>query len=442
MRELADEYSRHPENKESAYLLAQAHLGMAHFELFSFVDAVMRTQSPSDQIDLAVTPQCDSSAMSKLEGYDLRCLMYRIMAHLPEAGNADFVQAEQILQQAFPVAKSTPMEVNFLIACVELGTALIDARTILDRQTIANLKYLRLDQPYGQSEAEFKPIVHNIKGFLRGMSEGFTRARYSYQKVNRIVVSVNGKPLIKIGHKTLAFSDQVDVPELLHFIASSIPDDAREIDDQFGNQLEALFPDFANKLPRPLREQLNPIQPGVHILWKVDEALEQALNLVADMQSAKTRANLLEALWRFPPKIIKAFIAAAGEAYEQETLQPFTPYLSEFEGQWSQFAELSRAWTSWGVALSPDDQHSITQFLEALKQSDPKFRAPPAEMDGVLWANWGNDMVGSVGYSFQSWLAGNGVSGSAPAVPSLDQRSAQVGQKLVSDTLDWIRTNF
>ena len=207
-QEIQAQLDSHPGDPKLMVLLAEADLGLAGIQLLDFLQTVSEGQAVSTDLDLITMPPCDSGKLEKLKEADIRCIMLRVIQHLPDPDDPNFSEARDLLERAYPDAKVAPLEVNFLSSIVDLGSALGRAKILLQKTA-----WFRDNQVKSMDRENFHFAVHHLKNELQELTDGFKRARYSYAKISHFVVSMDGKPVIKIGNKELAFGEDIDLPD-------------------------------------------------------------------------------------------------------------------------------------------------------------------------------------------------------------------------------------
>ena len=279
--EIQAQLNNHPGDPKLMVLLAEADLGLAGIQLLDFLQTVSEGQAVSTDLDLLTMPPCDSGKLEKLKEADIRCIMLRVIQHLPDPDDPNFSEARDLLEKAYPDAKVAPLEVNFLSSIVDLGSALGRAKILLQKTA-----WFRDNQVKTMDRENFHFAVHHLKNELQELTDGFKRARYSYAKISHFVVSMDGKPVIKIGNKELAsMGEDIDLPTILRFAKDVVVSYRDNIDGQLNISLSESLSKMAPATMAVFGQRLDPdFLPGVFYdnMLSPSVAFEQAINDIFD----------------------------------------------------------------------------------------------------------------------------------------------------------------
>lgn len=437
---LAQEHSRYPDDRHIALLLAQAKLGLAHFQMLEFVDEIAEAQDPSANIELDVTPRCDNGAVPKIQGYDVRCLLYRVLQHLPDVDDPNFIEAHHLLDQTYPDPATTPQEANFLTAVLDASTALYRFRTLTLR---SNSKLLE-PGPSGEiTEEQFHFVVHNLKSCLLEARRGLIRLKHSYGKVRQFIISRDGKPLIKIGDSELTLNDSLDFRDFVRFSVEVIHDNAHSIDTELNHDAADLIREegygILDLLKSVDRNAFGSgVANGLNLTWESDRALTLLFNDSADVLNGENNFRPAEFVLNHLPRLFEGLKDALIQAWDTESRAPLIGYFDSSRSSWVSLRHLSEAWDHWfNGELTPEQREALQTHFTHLVQLDPRFAPPSPELpqDGI--SLWERSYAKSTVDEFSSILLGN-----APDVPDLTPKQVTDGVAVLAETSAWIDANF
>ena len=435
---LQEEVAKNPDDPRVKVLLAQADLGLSGFAIMDFIQSVSREQTPDSDIDLAIMPKCDSGPIKKLQGADIRCVVLRVVEHLPDPDDANFAEARQLLRDAYTDPRKTPQDVNFLSAIVELGSALTRGRKLLERSA-----WLKDNKGRDVDRQNFTFVVHHLKRFVEELQFGFKRVRYSYRKLRQYVVNLDGKPVVKIGDSELVFSEDLNGPSLLRFAAEVIAQYKESVDEQMNDGLEHVM----ENLP-----------PGlVHILWHLDDiflsdfygrlfgtdfrfhsAITKLIGQALGDREKDPDFDMLELIWKHPPKILAALPGDVKQAWNSEVPDALLSYAHDTQNQWDEFRSLSDEWTAWTNAnMTHEGNDALRDYLFTLRSVDPRVQVPPESPDIDQMRKWQASMIAVARDAGMKILEGK-----VPGIPQFADDQKLWGIDLLGRTLDWFDRNF
>ncbi len=108
------------ERDRLAPYLAQAYLGRSGFEPLEFAYQILAEQRDAEAQSLrSLIPDCDPAALSGVSRVPVRCIVWRVFAHVPDHASPDFARARAILRAKFPEPRTAPAGYNALAGIVE-----------------------------------------------------------------------------------------------------------------------------------------------------------------------------------------------------------------------------------------------------------------------------------------------------------------------------------
>lgn len=439
-RRLEALHRRHPGSRETALLLAQAHLGQAGFELLRLAEDVMAAQRRSNGADLVLRPRCPGGELESLEGQDFRCVLFRIVSHLPEADDPHLLRALGLLRAYYPDSDTTPTEVNFLTSVTELSSAMTRLKAFLSRETARRFSLM----PEGRRfYAQFTFTVHHLKRIFSETMNGFDRARHSYSKVSRLVVNFDGMPLIRVGERELVFNENLGVPALLRFFGSVLGDEAERVDAELNQRAAESVSGLGVGLLRFLRSLDLVAFDGDHsrtlvVAWRFERVIGDLLNRVAgDIQSDRP-VKLFELVWKDPPVIFERLAESVSAAWEREDARPLMRYWRESGAEWREFQRLGGGWESWmQFTLRGDQKRVLLSYIRYRHREDGMFGNPPPDLNPERMRTWFQRFLEDLGTVMADFLAGRVSEGSA-----LTAAQAREGKELLERTENWIERNL
>jgi hypothetical protein len=441
---LAEEHASRPNDKRITFLYAESELGLANFEMFDFVRQISGAQEPSDTIDLSIpTPNCVNNAID-LKGADIRCVIFRIMQHLPDATSSHFQTARSLLRDNFPDASQSPVEVNFLIAFVDLSSALYTSRTVLLK---SNAHFLKVDRAGRVSEDQFHFVIHSAKEFWADSIDSIRRLKYSYSKLKKLIYGEKGTAIIKIGNRELNIENMVDSSQIFLFFADVAHDQTGSINGE-GNRwirdrlgfFNSELGDFASTITREFSRGGPAASEALNVVWRFDQALELLLHHGTGEIGSALGTGPVDLIWKHPPKIFSGLFDSFKAAYDGESRQPVLDYYETTKTAWLDLNANLDHWDEWlQKDLSPSQREALRANLEEFVKNDPRFQAPPTELVGDALEKWETNLVAALQEKLEHVLsASEAVSALATMSPAQSQR----GLALVSESLDWLRSNL
>lgn len=435
-------YAENPAHSSNALLLAQAHLGKAGFEMMGLIEKVAGAQENVDPDQYWVDqPHCDSGPIEKIAGYDVRCLIFRLMNNLPDAEDPSLIRARNILRSAFKDPAQTPSDANFLSALVEFSSAFYRIREFGKTQS----KVLLEQEPndVATADQQFKLVSHHLKRFLIETHYGFKRLRYSYGKLARIVKSMDGKPMVTIGDRTLMFSDNLDTADILRFASVLVQDRAEGVDSQIsdfvGQGIRVAGIKYMGTLARLdraffSRDQLEELS----ISWKFNHATAKLLEWLAASDSKDFKFKPAMLLWDNPPIIFREFRDAIESGWTKETVGPLWDYFLSTRDRWNELGHIMDDWGAWyNNELTFAQRSQIEAYLREAIHNDRNFTNLPERIRTETLEKYGQDLTEAMIREL-----GKILSGQAREIKTLNSDQMNHGQLVLKRTISWINANL
>jgi hypothetical protein len=196
-----------PENQKLRFLLAQAYLGQVGIEPLAFAAKVSGEQP--DTIELrGLFPKCTNDHLDSFKGAEASCILKRVYAQAPDSDRREFARARDLFLKAYPDAALTPAWANTLIGMVETISVIQRAGKIYT--------YAR---KYKESGNRFDPMgflwlqkqIRLAEGEAR---EALNRARFSGDKISRLVSGIGGEQLFDRLKGELKFKAQTGLQKI------------------------------------------------------------------------------------------------------------------------------------------------------------------------------------------------------------------------------------
>lgn len=427
-----------PKNQGIGLLLAEAHLGAAGFELFELASAVFGRQN-SVRLNLIVEPDCSLDQISQVGGFDIRCLVYRVMKHIPDIESYHFVRAKELLRKYYPEPTQSPVDVNFLSALVELSSAIGRVRKMISIDLVNEvISRPGEDRPF----VAFEIIAHQLKRFLDELIKGFKRATHSYQKVSNHLKTIDGRPIVKIGNNYLIFDENLDISRILYFFGSVVHEYGDDIDDELNELVSEEISKLGPGVLRFLRQMDLLTFRGegsqmVRTWFDFSGHISSFLNQSAEEIHEDTQINLFEFVWSSPPQIFKNFSQSISESWDTEDATLLRKYFKDTEEQWKLLDLLSHQWTNWlEDSLDKSQRTAISDYFEFMKTIGEGIDLPPARRNSHELFLWQDRSVVKMSGHLNKIFKGE--------VEDIDLDPDQVreGRALLELTTYWISTNL
>lgn len=432
---LEEEHQLHPDDRRVDFLLAQANLGLAHFELPDFVAEIEWMQNRSPYVNLDITPTCDDGTITRLQTYDVRCLFYRVLQHLPDVDDPRFMEAHLLLENSFPDSATTPDEVNLLAAVVDLTTALYRIRTLIQRSDKRFLWAYRSGQI---SERDFHWGVFNLKSFLGDATAGLRRLRHSYVDIRQFIVGTGSTPLIRVGGDELDYADSLSLSADFRFTSQVFHDRlargdriARQDVDQAVGSDGSRFFEIIERLDRTVFESR--LIESLLLMRRLDRAFLALNTGLRDPVEGALRFPVADFLWAHPPRVFQDFEDAVVQSWRTETRGPLLAYLGATRNAWRDLLKISNDWNSWfHNDLTSAQQDALRDHFESLAALDPRFTPPPEPLSAREAAQWESKYAIAVLDELSRVLRPTG------DIPDLTSGQITRGRENVAETLAWL----
>lgn len=429
--------AENPSDSKVSLWLAEAHFGRSGFELFRFAASIFSEQQPqSEETDLLKLPTCDTKEIKKLQGIDFRCVMLRVYRKLPNPEHPDYIKGRVILRESFPDPKATPIDVNFLQAVVELGSAL--GRIKLLAQEAIKVDRRKTAQRLNLFPFEF--FVHHVKGFFNEFFYGLLRARHSYSKVSTYLVKFDGKPIIKIGSQTLVFNDQITFVELIKFAGKVLREKSKKVDEELSDIAEGTINRLGSGIIRTL-EVFDLVHFDGEAARRVEVSFkfQELIQLVLKDLEADVEFNVIEMIWKKPPKILADLMPSFWEAWRQEKRDPLLSYFERTKTAWTEFNNLVNRWDFlMTYIMTKEERDGLSRSLKRYRAEHPGvIVGPPSQVTGAEIEKWSNEFVNGMEKFLLAWIEGT-----LPDPPTIRPEVAIEAKKLLDLSLGWIRLNL
>jgi hypothetical protein len=162
--------------------LAEAHLGLAHFEPIGLARPILAAQVSTNPTLDKVFPRCPNHPLQKFDQISVSCLVKRLIQSLPPSDDAHFARARQLLRTHYPNPVYVPQKYNLLIGAVELASAI----SRLGELTIyyKNLNVASLDK------SQVKTIMSMSEESVNYSIQAVSRARFSGKSITQLLTGL------------------------------------------------------------------------------------------------------------------------------------------------------------------------------------------------------------------------------------------------------------
>lgn len=430
-------YSKYPSDSQVAYFLAQAHLGAGGFEMLEFVSQVTAPQEVEIELAGKKIIECDEGSIQRYQGQDIRCMLVRVSEHLFNADNSHILRAKFLLRRHFPTANGTRSDINFVSALVETGSALSRFKLLLELGAPAH------------SSMTIAPrlsyVIHQIKNMLREFFWGLIRARFSYQKIRKLIATVDGRPILKIGKESLVFSEYLNEQEIFSFFPQAIRQYGPSIDRELNRQTSELIQHLPVGLLRILKNvgfitfEKNVVVTAFQYGSAVDSFLQLATTTAEKpVQAPLEEMHFFETVWQNPPPILFKFKMALVQAWEHELGDPIVKYYEDTSKEWTDLGVLVSTWTSWWEnAPTSQQKQQMLEVLKNLGQQYPIISTPPAKMGGGDFGHWAEEVLKIFEKEMRYIL-----SGGYGEVDPFPQHKIDQANELLKKSSSWVERNL
>jgi hypothetical protein len=368
-----------------SFLLVQAHLGAAGFELLSSTARVLSEQaergdSDTKAIELLGKTDCREGAMPKLAEQDLRCVLGRVLRQLPDAEHPHWLQAQKLLRKRFSDVRATSSEVNFLAGIVEAGSFL-KRWELMGRRVLAREK-----------DPDFDFYLRNLKRSTEELMELLRRIRYSYSKIRTFVVQYDGRSLLKINQNQLLFDENLSLSSLGVFleqvVLQIISERKGEIDQTIYHYLGLVSDEFYYWLVTlGLVEdfaRLRDINSPSHAL-RYETLFRGIMDVLRGEAETPTgdSTTWMQVLWHEPPILIQTLLSAIRYSWNEENSEYFVQYLKDYGPAWMETRSLLLSWLDF--MYDPYYKIERERFMKVLKEKlllRPYFLRPHRDLIG------------------------------------------------------------
>lgn len=196
-----------PEDQKMRFLLAQAYLGQAGIEPLAFAARVSGEQGGNSELQ-SLFPNCSNAALKGFSGVEAKCLVKRVAVQAPDADRRELARARELFRRAYPDPATAPAWANTLIGVVETVSVVQRAGKI----------YLYA-RKFKEGSNRFDPagffwLQKQIRLAEQEAREALKRARYSGDKVSRLVSGVNGDQIFDRLKGELKFKAQTGIQHI------------------------------------------------------------------------------------------------------------------------------------------------------------------------------------------------------------------------------------
>lgn len=437
---LEEQLRESPEDKQAAFLLAQAHSGAAGLEIFSLIRDLMARQNVMEGLDLAFNVRCDNNALDQIGGNDFKCLLLRLVRHFPQPDNAHMIAARSILRSHFSNPRLAPPEINFFSAFLELGSVLERFRLLLERSMVdqvnANYRVTPAELPFGF-------LIHHLKNIFTELSQGLKRARYAYSRVSNFVVTNNGRPLFRVGRRELLFSESIELEDAFRFGLQLIQDRTRNIDETVNDELDHRLGGQSVALINLLR-QVDNVQFGgelgnkLHFSISVGQTINRLLTSVIRIpQWAPGDFQGFEYLYDYPPVILVGLRSALTQAWDSEESRPIQQYLLETKDQWNEGNRILAAWQEWADHIDQNKKAPLLGYLGTVVNHERTGFRRQQELSVELFRSWQAHalqmMANEAAKVFRNEIT---------TIPAFTPSESSQGEDLMAQSVRWISNNI
>jgi hypothetical protein len=193
-------------------LLAMGYLGKSGFEPLAFAENILAAQTADPALDHLIAG-CDLSALDGASVQpQVRCVLRRLWAHLPDPDDVNFAKARDLFRAAYPTAASTPVQYNVLIGVVE-------SVSVLSRLGRIALQYdaINVSQTL-PSQSDVDRIFSQLKLAADEALRVLTRASYGGSKISGLLTGLKKVPLIQNTGITVEWLQATEIPLVIQFI--------------------------------------------------------------------------------------------------------------------------------------------------------------------------------------------------------------------------------
>ncbi|MBI3542320.1 MAG: hypothetical protein HY075_03460 [Deltaproteobacteria bacterium] len=295
-----------------------------------------------------------------------------------------FSKARAVLRADFAEPAKAATDVNFLAAFVELGSAFARLKVLLKRSLVLEIQ---TDASLRPADLPFELVIHHLKRFFTELTNGFTRARYSYGKVSKFVVGYQGKPLVKIQNHTFVFSEEIGLTSIARFALDVLHDNSYTVNYDINHFIQQNLQGMGAGVVRVLHV-LDRVQfqegftDRLRIAFHFQTAFSRLLGRLADDPGSFAQVDVFTLLIGTPPAILRELGHSFQKSWDEEDGAHLRRYLETTKGQWNQLNGLLVDWEEWSkTKLTGDQQAAILAYVKTLQSEYPDVFAAPVHLD-------------------------------------------------------------
>ncbi|MGZ3708975.1 MAG: hypothetical protein ACXWPM_09385, partial [Bdellovibrionota bacterium] len=429
---LNDLHAKNPGRSDVSLLLAEAELGLANLGILDLINRVLGQQDmdaeagvdgysdPANVNALINSPDslinsyffswsCPGKPIADPKSNDKQgCLALRLMKAIPAFEEPRLIRARNLLKEAFPDRAQTSSDVNFLVAYVNLLSAL--SRVKLAIRPAYFTKVLASDL----STAKWGEIFSQLKNLrLEGLTF-LDRARASYKKMKEFLGHIYGQPVIQVGEHTLVFGPSTDYSDFYDFALKLVYDQRREINAMIQTILvQKVQTSFARMQGVAIRamknrpvEQFKKEYPDVWDFYQgfvtstpetwIGSVLDQSSAPLLDPNAPAPSVNWVEFVGDHPPHLFEELRAGILASWDQERDEPLHDALARASDRFLELTAITDAWSAWGEQFAEVDPTNdlVIWDLINLVAKNWKDVKPPQGLDGAKLIVWEDRFAG------------------------------------------------
>jgi hypothetical protein len=162
--------------------LAEAHLGLAHFEPINMAGPILSGQGVMNPALDKIFPRCFNVRLQKFDQISVPCMVKRLIQTLPSSQDPNFARARHLLRNYYPNPMYVEHKYNLLIGAVELGSAISRLGELAVYYKSLNADSL--------DKSQVKTLLVMAEETVNYAAQAMYRARYSGKSITQLLTGI------------------------------------------------------------------------------------------------------------------------------------------------------------------------------------------------------------------------------------------------------------
>lgn len=162
--------------------LAEAHLGVAHFEPINIAGPILNNQGNMNPALDKLFPRCMNIRLHKFDQISVPCMVKRLIQALPPSQDPNFARARHLLRTQYPNPLYVENKYNLLLGAVELASA-------ISRLGELAVYYKGLNAT-SIEKSHVKTLLSMAEETVNYAAQAMYRARYSGKSITQLLTGI------------------------------------------------------------------------------------------------------------------------------------------------------------------------------------------------------------------------------------------------------------